>query len=34
MCGDDPPEYSKLITRLLDDLERAFEALYGKERDT
>lgn len=34
LSGDDPFEYSKLVARLLDDLERAFEALHGRERDT
>jgi hypothetical protein len=32
--GINPPEYSRVVTQLLDDLERAFEALFGKERDT
>ena len=34
LSGDNPSEYSRLVTQLLDDLDRAFEALYGKERDT
>ncbi len=34
LSGDNPSEYSRLVTRLLDDLEQAFEALSGIERDT
>ncbi len=34
LSGHNSSEYSRLVTQLLDDLERAFEALSGKERDT
>lgn len=34
LSGDNSSEYSRVVAQLLDDLERAFEALFGKERDT
>ena len=34
LAADDPPEYSKLVEQLLVDIERAFDALHGRERDT